>query len=55
MIPTASKWSYYPYDPVFPSRGDIYVARIVPEKNGFTVAWIAEQAENVTIYYGKRE
>lgn len=55
MIQTASKWSYYPYDPIFTHRGDIYVTRIVPERNGFTVAWLTTQAENVTIYYGKRE
>lgn len=48
-------WNVTPYRPFLFDRGEIYICRVAPERNGISFAWLPlEDADEYQIFFGKR-
>lgn len=47
------KWSYAPYTPLLADTGDIYVCRIVPDKNNIHLEWLDGACDSYRVFYKK--
>lgn len=52
---SVTEWSYHPYAPFLEDRGDIYITRIVPERESILIEWRVEDAEKVSVHWRRRD
>lgn len=48
-----NKWSYAPYKPLLTDIGDIYITRVVPDKNKIHFEWLGTPSEHYNVFFRK--
>ena len=50
----SNTWSYAPYRPLLTNVGDIYICRVVPQKNAIHFEWLDIGDTSYSIFYRER-
>ena len=50
----SNTWSYSPYRPLLTNVGDIYICRVVPQKNAIHFEWLDTDDTRYSIFYRER-
>ena len=48
-------WAYSPYRPFLTCVGDVYICRVVPDKNKIRFEWLDAGEETYSVFYKKRD